>query len=44
MDFLRMKLDEDQEPDATDERLRADIMEIIPGPVLGRHSYSKYCV
>ena len=28
--FLRMKLDEDLEPDAMDERLRADIMEIIP--------------
>ena len=28
--FLRMKLDEDSEPDAMDESLRADIMEIIP--------------
>ena len=28
--FLRMKLDEDLEPDAMDERLRVDIMEIIP--------------
>jgi len=28
--FLRMKLDEDPEPDAMDERLREDIMEIIP--------------
>jgi len=28
--FLRMKLDEDPEPDAMDESLRADIMEIIP--------------
>jgi len=28
--FLRMKLEEDQEPDAMDESLRADIMEIIP--------------
>lgn len=39
MDFLSMKLDEDKEPDAMDERLRADIREIIPGPVLGRHSH-----
>jgi len=28
--FLRIKLDEDLEPDAMDERLRDDIMEIIP--------------
>jgi len=28
--FLRMKLEEDPEPDAMDERLREDIMEIIP--------------
>ena len=28
--FLRMKLDRDPEPDAMDENLRADIMEIIP--------------
>ena len=28
--FLRMKLDGDTEPDAMDERLRADIMETIP--------------
>ena len=28
--FLRMKLDADPEPDAMDESLRADIMEIIP--------------
>jgi len=28
--FLRMKLDGDLEPDAMDEGLRADIMEIIP--------------
>ena len=28
--FLKMKLDEDPEPDAMDERLRADIMHIIP--------------
>jgi len=28
--FLRMKLDGDPEPDAMDESLRADIMEIIP--------------
>ena len=28
--FLRAKLDEDPEPDAMDESLRADIMEIIP--------------
>ena len=28
--FLRMKLDGDTEPDAMDDRLRADIMEIIP--------------
>ena len=28
--FLRIKLDEDPEPDAMDDRLRADIMEIIP--------------
>jgi len=28
--FLRMKLDEDPEPDAMDESLRGDIMEIIP--------------
>ena len=28
--FLRVKLDEDPEPDAMDESLRADIMEIIP--------------
>jgi len=28
--FLRMKLDGDPEPDAMDEHLRADIMEIIP--------------
>ena len=28
--FLRMKLDEDPEPDAMDESLRAEIMEIIP--------------
>ena len=28
--FLRIKLGEDLEPDAMDERLRADIMEIIP--------------
>jgi len=28
--FLRMKLDEDPEPDAMGESLRADIMEIIP--------------
>jgi len=33
MAFLRMKLDEDQEPDAMDECLRADIMEIIPGEI-----------
>jgi len=29
-EFLRMKLDEDPEPDAMDESLRADIMETIP--------------
>ena len=29
-EFLRMKLEEDQEPDAMDESLRADILEIIP--------------
>ena len=29
-EFLRIKLDEDTEPDAMDENLRADIMEIIP--------------
>jgi len=28
--FLRIRLDEDLEPDAMDERLREDIMEIIP--------------
>ena len=28
--FLRMKLDGDPEPDAMDDHLRADIMEIIP--------------
>ena len=28
--FLRMKLDRDPEPDAMDERLKEDIMEIIP--------------
>ena len=28
--FLRMKLNGDSEPDAMDENLRADIMEIIP--------------
>ena len=28
--FLRMKLDGDPEPDAMDERLRADILDIIP--------------
>ena len=28
--FLKKKLDEDPEPDAMDENLRADIMEIIP--------------
>ena len=28
--FLRIKLEEDPEPDAMDESLRADIMEIIP--------------
>ena len=28
--FLKMKLDADPEPDAMDDRLRADIMEIIP--------------
>ena len=28
--FLKMKLDEDLEPDAMDESLRVDIMEIIP--------------
>ena len=29
-EFLRMKLDGDPEPDAMDDHLRADIMEIIP--------------
>ena len=29
-EFLRMKLDGDSEPDAMDDGLRADIMEIIP--------------
>ena len=28
--FLRIKLDEDLEPDAMDERLRAEIMQVIP--------------
>ena len=31
--FLRMKLDRDPEPDAMDESLRADIMEIIPNKI-----------
>ena len=32
-EFLRIKLDGDLEPDAMDESLRADIMEIIPNKI-----------
>ena len=54
--FLRMKLDGDPEPDAMDENLRADIMEIIPRkisemyvqtpscPVSGRYHVTHKCV
>ena len=31
MEYLRLKLDEDQTPDAMDESLEADILEKIPG-------------
>ena len=32
-EFLRMKVDGDSEPDAMDDGLRADIMEIIPNKI-----------
>ena len=40
--FLRMKLDEDPEPDPMDESLRKDIMEIIPETISEMYVWMPY--
>ena len=41
--FLRKKLDEDIEPDAMDEGLRADIMKIIPKKISEMYALVPSC-